>query len=122
MKRSDALIKAQKKYHQSEKGRAALKRALIKHRQTKKGKATYRRANKKFYKKQRDIINEAKADGCIYCGETELMCLDFHHRDPEQKEFGISRGVLRGKDLLKEIAKCDVVCANCHRKLHAGLL
>ena len=61
---------------------------------------------------------------CIKCGENHPHCLDFHHRDPAEKEFTLSlagEGRYGIPRLLKEVAKCDVLCANCHRKLHAAL-
>lgn len=51
------------------------------------------------------------------CGQTFPMCvMDFDHRDPSLKCFGIGQ-YKEGSvtKLLAEIAKCDVVCANCHR-------
>ncbi len=60
---------------------------------------------------------------CKYCPEADAICLDFHHREPELKERGIAEAVGNGwswESLLKEIAKCDLVCSNCHRKLHGG--
>lgn len=42
--------------------------------------------------------------------------MDFDHRDPRDKSFTIGRATLKSRDqLLAEAAKCDVVCANCHR-------
>ena len=42
--------------------------------------------------------------------------MDFDHRDPSKKSFTISRAMLKSRQaLLTEVAKCDVVCANCHR-------
>ena len=136
MKRSKALKRAQKKYRQSEKGKAAqkkhqqtekgkaaLRQAVKNYHQSEKGKAALKRANKNYTQIKREILSAAKANGCIYCGETELVCLDFHHHDPKQKEFRLAEYHRKGiKRILNEIAKCDVVCANCHRKLHAGLL
>lgn len=58
---------------------------------------------------------------CFECGETHPACLDFHHRDPKEKEFSIAhmRGGSYSLDKIKEeIEKCDVLCSNCHRKLH----
>lgn len=46
----------------------------------------------------------------------------FHHRDPREKEITISEAMRRSfgrARILAEIAKCDVLCANCHVKLHA---
>jgi predicted HNH restriction endonuclease len=49
--------------------------------------------------------------------------LDFHHRDPKQKSFGLSvRGLTRSwEKIQKELDKCILVCANCHREIHAGI-
>lgn len=59
---------------------------------------------------------------CLYCDETHPACLEFHHRDPSLKIMSINRMVSGGGysigEVKNEIAKCDVVCANCHRKIH----
>lgn len=57
---------------------------------------------------------------CIKCGENHPGCLDFHHRNKNDKKYNIGLCVDRfSLDVLKkEIEKCDVLCANCHRKLH----
>lgn len=58
--------------------------------------------------------------GCQSCGESDPVCLDFHHRDGKQKKATVSSMTFKTsmKPLLEEIAKCDLLCANCHRKLH----
>lgn len=70
-----------------------------------------------------EYLQQIKAKArCGYCGENHPATLQFHHRDPSQKEFNVSEFVTRqlgGIDKLKkEIEKCDVVCANCHLKYH----
>ncbi len=57
---------------------------------------------------------------CEICGENHPACLDFHHIDPSLKKFSVSRKRDRPslKQLQEEIAKCQVLCANCHRKEH----
>ena len=58
---------------------------------------------------------------CIRCGEHHHACLTFHHRDPDEKHLEVSKMVQWGcrvETLLNEMAKCDVLCANCHFKLH----
>lgn len=58
---------------------------------------------------------------CSKCNENHPGCLDFHHKDSSTKESGIARMLHDTKSkstLLKEIAKCEVLCANCHRKHH----
>jgi hypothetical protein len=44
--------------------------------------------------------------------------MEFDHLDSETKEFNVSAGVTCAsyERLIAEIAKCDVVCANCHRR------
>lgn len=57
---------------------------------------------------------------CEKCGESHPACLEFHHINPQEKEFAVGR--LRNKSSMRllqaEIAKCRVLCANCHRKEH----
>jgi len=73
-----------------------------------------------------EFTNSIKADvGCLYCGEKEPSCLDFHHVDREDKSAGVSRlvsGCCSVDRIFSEIEKCVVACANCHRKFHAGKL
>lgn len=75
----------------------------------------------------RELVRQAKADGCVACGENDFRCLDFHHVDPTTKSFTIGVGVhqMKAKPIQvfkDEIAKCVVLCVNCHRKHHAGVL
>ena len=86
-----------------------------------KNKDKYRINRKKYRQKIRDIINKVKSVGCYICGEKEPCCLDFHHlRD---KEFVISAATdVSVERLTKELEKCIVLCSNCHRKLHAGII
>jgi hypothetical protein len=59
---------------------------------------------------------------CRRCGEPHPGCLQFHHPDPKAKETSVSQAVRRGwsrKRILAELAKCEVLCANCHAKHHA---
>jgi hypothetical protein len=61
---------------------------------------------------------------CSKCGENDHACLEFHHRDPSQKEIEISKAVSyvwSDERLEEEIKKCDILCSNCHRKLHRDI-
>lgn len=74
-------------------------------------------------KKKKIWLEKHKRElGCSKCIENDPSCLDFHHRDPTQKEMTISLGIARAslERLQKEVAKCDILCSNCHRKLHAS--
>lgn len=60
-----------------------------------------------------------KSLSCV-CGENHPACLDFHHPN-DDKEANVSELVCAGvarKTILKEIAKCVVICKNCHAKEH----
>lgn len=67
-------------------------------------------------------IREWKSEqGCKVCGENFAQCLELHHLDPTTKEFDPAEA--RNKSwntFITEAAKCVVLCANCHRKVHAG--
>lgn len=60
---------------------------------------------------------------CSKCGYAKCFAaLDFHHRQDEVKKFSIAT-ILKCKvmpERIKEIKKCDLLCANCHRELHNG--
>lgn len=71
------------------------------------------------HQRNANIIAEAKLAGCSRCPENHPGCLDFHHLDPSTKKKEISRMARDGsseKHLLEEIAKCEILCSNCHRK------
>lgn len=57
---------------------------------------------------------------CETCGETHPATLDFHHRDPNEKEMSVSIMIRKfgKKRVLEEIQKCKVLCCKCHRILH----
>lgn len=70
-------------------------------------------------------IDEYKRErGCECCPENEPCCLDFHHRDTGDKNDNVAT-MMRDSgqaSVWREIAKCVILCANCHRKLHKGLV
>ncbi len=56
---------------------------------------------------------------CVDCGESDILILEFDHRDRKMKDYEIGRIITRGGTLdkiKKEVAKCDVRCSNCHRR------
>ena len=58
---------------------------------------------------------------CNRCGENHIATLQFHHTDPSEKKFNLSNGYSLGlskEKIVKEIEKCEVLCANCHSILH----
>lgn len=61
-----------------------------------------------------NILLESK---CKVCGEDDPLVLEFDHRDPETKAYNISEMLrLSEAKISEEVAKCDVLCANCHRR------
>jgi len=66
--------------------------------------------------------NDRKRDrGCHSCSETRPACLDFHHDQRDQKSMAVTDMITYGygrEKLRAEIAKCTILCANCHRWEH----
>jgi len=60
----------------------------------------------------------------MLCGYNRCKdALQFHHLNSEKKDFGVSQaGLTRSWERVKkEIEKCVLVCANCHREIHSGI-
>lgn len=73
----------------------------------------YRRANSE------KLIAVKRDRGCLICGQHDPRCLQFHHREPEHKEYSVSTMIGFPWDRIQaEIDKCDVLCANCHMIEH----
>ncbi len=75
-------------------------------------------------RKLKEMLVEYKGGKCIICGYKKTpWALDLHHIDPSKKDFGMSvRGLTRSLERLKKEAdKCIILCANCHREIHAGI-
>ena len=82
------------------------------------------RAVQKRRKKIRQMAVEYKGGRCSICGYSRCVeALEFHHLDPQSKDFGISdKGYTRSwKKVKEELDRCVILCANCHREVHAGL-
>lgn len=74
----------------------------------------------KQIQKARDYVDEYKrTHPREICGESHIGCLQFHHLDRDEKSGEMSKMVKCGiKKTKEEISKCQVLCANCHMKLH----
>ena len=56
---------------------------------------------------------------CVDCGERDITVLEFDHTDPTDKKNAVTelvRGAYKWETVLEEIAKCTVLCCNCHRR------
>ena len=66
----------------------------------------------------REFVSSLKVK-CRWCEESHPATLDFHHNG--RKGVNMTQVVKLGwgkERILREVAKCTVLCANCHRKLH----
>ena len=67
---------------------------------------------------------ELKGGKCEECGYDKCEgALQFHHKDPNQKEFSFSQVNLNDSNFslekhLEELEKCELLCANCHYEKH----
>lgn len=76
-------------------------------------------------KRVREMAVEYKGGMCARCGYNRCAeALEFHHTDLTKKDFGISaRGYTRSWERVKkELDKCVMLCANCHREIHTQKL
>jgi len=66
---------------------------------------------------------EYKGGKCIRCGYVRcIRALQFHHLNPAEKDFQISRGTTVSWEKVQvELDKCILVCANCHSEIHDEL-
>ena len=85
------------------------------------GKVCYRCRQKYRQIKLKQKAIAYKGGKCQICGYDKCTdALDFHHRNPEEKEFLISCKFNMSWDNIKrELDKCDMICANCHREIHS---
>ncbi len=91
-------------------------------------KTDYRREHaaenvKRCKKRRRKEISDLKErKPCEDCGGVfPAPCMDYHHKDSEEKSFGISYAISKGfsrERIAAEIEKCVLICANCHRIRH----
>ena len=96
-------------------------------------KLTYYYNNKQSHYDRNKILTEKltlfvsilkSSSSCYICDEYTTCCLDFHHIDRKSKVGEVSVLVRYGsmKRLREEICKCVILCSNCHRKVHAGII
>jgi hypothetical protein len=75
--------------------------------------------NKKLYDKVKLFQQTFMKNNPCECGVSDIECLDYHHIDQQTMEKRIPSIHTFNKSI-EEMIKCIVVCANCHRKIHAG--
>ncbi len=81
--------------------------------------------------RQKNKYQTLKSQAVVYKGGKCMVCeynrstaaLDFHHLDPDKKDFTLStrKGTFDAA-FRAELDKCVLLCSNCHREVHAGVL
>lgn len=79
--------------------------------------------NKKRLDKKSELV-KLHGGKCVVCGyNRHISAFDFHHKDPKTKTFTLGSVRQFPLDILiEESKKCALLCANCHRELHAGFI
>jgi len=79
---------------------------------------------KRWYKNMKKNIVFGFGGKCCVCGYDKCQdAFDLHHLDPKQKSFNISGFKIKNKQkIYDECEKCVMLCANCHREFHAGIV
>jgi len=86
-----------------------------------KQKAKSRQRKRELRKWYDDIKAKSFCVSCGVSGKENTWMMEFHHRDETKKTKSLSYMISNGygrETCLEEMEKCDVLCANCHRKLH----
>jgi hypothetical protein len=82
-------------------------------------------AVKRWRKNTKQKLVNAMGGKCAICGYCKThAALEFHHIDPNEKEFtfGAARGsIVNWNKLVEEAKKCILLCSNCHREVHEGI-
>ena len=84
--------------------------------------STERVKNRRHFIKQSIIY--VMGEKCQCCGYDKCQsALELHHIDPEEKEFSFGENSNKNwESIEKELPKCILVCANCHREIHSDLI
>jgi hypothetical protein len=83
--------------------------------------------NTRSIQRQRDLKQKAidyKGGCCQICNYDKYNgALEFHHKDPSIKDFSLGHAKMYSFEKVKsELDKCILVCANCHREIHGGII
>ncbi len=74
--------------------------------------------SRKHARRRKAKAVELLGGACTVCGLVDDPAVyDFHHRDPAEKAVSIAQAKSWAA-IERELPKCDLVCANCHRKIH----
>jgi hypothetical protein len=94
------LIRTRKSYFKDHKRQKAIRK---------------RNTSKRRQERKQKILEYLLKHPCVDCGEKDPIVLEFDHL--KNKSFDISDGHMRPWDIfLEEMNKCEIVCANCHKR------
>lgn len=123
-----AKEKARKQYHvnpgkQQQYYQEHIEEAAIRnHEQYAKNPAYFNDRSTQRRQELREFLQQQKMGrSCMRCGNSDSRVLDFHHLERTGKEGRLSQAVAKNwskERIVREIAKCETLCANCHRILH----
>lgn len=79
---------------------------------------------RRWRQRTKQALVDYKGGSCVRCGYSRcLAALEFHHTDPNEKDFTISGSLVANIEKMKiEVDKCILVCSNCHREIHQELI
>jgi hypothetical protein len=92
--------------HYKARGEAYRKRAL----------SSQARKRAEFHTRMLEVL---RSQACSRCGEDDIRVLEFDHVDKSEKSFSISQSIRLNKswdETVSEMQKCQILCANCHKK------
>lgn len=82
-------------------------------------------AVKRWRERVKTRLIEAMGGRCVCCNYNRCArALEFHHRNPEDKDFGVGyilAHIVSWSKIVEEVKKCVMVCGNCHAEIHDGI-
>jgi len=79
-----------------------------------------KKSKNKYHIKRKRMVYQLKSHGCALCGYNKCAAaMDFHHIG--EKVFSLNTNLFcrhTNQEIADEIAKCILLCANCHREVH----
>ena len=82
-----------------------------------------RQCHKYQIDKKMEIVRYKGGKCCCCDYDRNIDALEFHHVEPNKKDFNISKIRNRKLESIKhEVDKCILVCANCHKEIHSGII
>lgn len=78
--------------------------------------------NKRVLQVRAWIKNYLEEHPCVDCGESDIVVLEFDHRGEKTENVAVLLKTSNLNTVIDEVSKCDVRCANCHRRKTARTL